>query len=116
MALDEANHRLIVVCRIPPRIVVIDTTTGKVIQSIPTVGDSDDVFYDGARQRIYAIGGEGAVSVVQQQDADHYREISRLATVKGARTGLFSADLDRLFVAVRRQGSQPAEIRIFEPK
>jgi YVTN family beta-propeller protein len=101
MALDEANHRLIVVCRIPPRIVVIDTTTGKVIQSIPTVGDSDD---------------EGAVSVVQQQDADHYREISRLATVKGARTGLFSADLDRLFVAVRRQGSQPAEIRIFEPK
>jgi len=62
MALDEANHRLIVVCRTPARMVVLDTATGKVIASIPTVGDCDDVFYDQTRKRIYATGGEGAIS------------------------------------------------------
>jgi len=116
MALDEANHRLIVVCRTPARMVVLDTATGKVIASIPTVGDCDDVFYDEPRKRIYATGGEGAISVVQQQDADHYKEIAKIATVSGARTGLFSQELDRLFVAVRKQGSQSAEIRIYELK
>jgi YVTN family beta-propeller protein len=116
MALDEANHRLIVVCRTPARMVVLDTGTGKVIASIPTVGDCDDVFYDQARKRIYSTGGEGAISVVQQQDADHYKEIAKIATVTGARTGLFSPELSRLFVAVRKQGSQSAEIRVYEVK
>ena len=50
------------------------------------------------RKRIYATGGEGAISVIQQQDADHYKEFAKIATVSGARTGLFSPELDRLFV------------------
>ena len=114
MALDEANHRLFVVCRIPARLVVLDTLTGKVVQTVSAVGDCDDVFYDSARKRIYAIGGEGAISVFQQQDADHYREIAKIPTVKGARTGFFSPDLGRLFVAARRAAGHPAEIRIYE--
>ncbi len=115
MALDEADHRLFVVTRYPARLLVIDTATGKTLQRLPAVGDCDDVFYDKAGKRIYAIGGEGAVSVFEQQDSDHYKESARITTVKGARTGFFSPDLDRLFVAVRRQGTQPAAIRVLTP-
>jgi hypothetical protein len=114
MALDEADHRLLVVTRFPARLHVIDTGSGKSVETLPAVGDCDDVFYDAARKRIYAIGGEGAISVFEQKDADHYREIGRTPTVKGARTGFFSSDLERLYVAVRRQGSTPAMIRIFD--
>ena len=32
-----------------------------------------------------------------------------------ARTGFFSADLDKLYVAVRRHESQGAEIRVYKP-
>lgn len=116
MALDEADHRLFVVCRHPARLLVLDTSTGAVIATLPVVGDADDAFYDANRKRIYAIGGEGAISVVEQQDVDHYREIERIPTAPGARTGYFSADLGRLFVAARRQGSQPAGIRIYETR
>lgn len=114
MALDEANHRLLVVCRNPARMVVLDTSSGKVIATTPAVGDCDDVFYDAARKRIYATGGDGVISVFQQQDADHYNELAKIATVKGARTGYFSPDLDQLFVAARRDGSHAAEIRIYQ--
>ena len=114
MALDEADHRLFVVCRHPATLLVLDTSTGKLIASLPVVGDSDDAFYDAARKRIYVIGGEGAISVFDQQDADHYRELERIPTTAGARTGYFSAELGRLFVAARRRGSQRAEIRIYE--
>jgi YVTN family beta-propeller protein len=116
MALDEVDHRLFVVTRFPARLLVFDTATGKVIQRIAVVGDCDDVFYDRARKRIYASGGEGAISVIDQKDADHYAVVERIATVKGARTSFFSPELDRFFLAVRREGSQAAAIRIFTLK
>jgi YVTN family beta-propeller protein len=115
MALDQANHRLFVVTRFPARLLVFDTNTGKTIQRLPAVGDCDDVFYDQAHQRIYASGGEGGISVFEQLNPDHYNESARITTVKGARTSLFSAELNRLFLAVRRQGAQAAEVRVFAP-
>ena len=114
MALDEADHRLFVVSRVPARLVVMDTATGKVLQKLPAIGDCDDVFFDQSRKRIYATGGEGAISVFEQQDPDHYKELPRIPTVKGARTSFFSPDLGQLYVGVRRQGSTPAAIQVFD--
>ena len=114
MALDESDHRLFVVTRFPARLLVIDTESGKTIQQLSAVDDCDDVFFDQARKRIYASGGEGAISVFEQRDPDHYAEMSRIPTVKGARTSFYSPDFDRLYLAVRRQGSAPATIQVFE--
>ena len=114
MALDEGDHRLFVVTRYPARLLVFDTASGKIVQKLSAVGDCDDVFYDQSRKRIYASGGEGAISIFEQQDADHYKEIARIATVKGARTSFFSPDLGRLYLAARRQSSSPAMIQVFE--
>jgi len=115
MALDEPSHRLFVVTRLPARLIVLDTDKGKRVAALPAIGDCDDVFFDERRHRIYAIGGEGGISVFQQRDADHYDELGRIKTVSGTRTGFFSADLDRLFVAVRKHESQTAEIRVYKP-
>jgi len=115
MALDESEHRLFVVTRVPARLLVFDTNTGHIVQKLSAVGDCDDVFYDKARKRIYASGGYGEISIFQEEDADHYKELARTNTVKGARTSFFSPELDRLFLAVRRQGSQSAAIEVFVP-
>jgi len=114
MALDEADHRLFVVTRFPARLLVINTESGKTVEKISAVGDCDDIFFDQARKRIYATGGEGAISVFDQLDPDHYKEVVRVPTVKGARTSFFSPDLRRLYVGVRRQGSAAAMIQVFE--
>jgi len=115
MALDESDHRLFVVTRMPARLLVFDINNGNIVQKLAAVGDCDDVFYDKSRKRIYASGGDGAISVFEQKYADHYAELGRINTVKGARTSYFSPDLDRFFLAVRRQGSQPAAIEVFVP-
>lgn len=115
MALDESHHRLFVVTRMPARLLVFDTNNGNIVQKLPAVGDCDDVFYDKSRNRIYASGGDGAISVFEQKGADHYAELGRINTVKGARTSYFSPDLDRFFLALRRQGPQPAAIEVFVP-
>src|SRR3984957_6202830 len=61
MALDEADHRLFVGPHEPARMAVFDTTSGKMIAALPSVQDTDDVYYDGSRKRIYMAGGEGFI-------------------------------------------------------
>lgn len=114
MALDEANHRLFVGCRKPPRLVVLDTENGKPVADSLISGDTDDVFFDAKRKRLYVICGEGFVDVVLQVSADAYTLVEKVATATGARTGLFSPELDLLFVAVPHRGNQPAEVRVFK--
>ena len=114
MALDQADKRLFAVCRNPVVLLAFDTVTGRILEKLPTAGDSDDVFYDAALKRVYVSGGEGVIVVYQQADGDHYAEIARVKTISGARTSLFVPSLNRLFVAVREHGGEPAEIRVFE--
>lgn len=116
MALDEANHRLLIGCRTPARMLAIDTDTGKQVGSTEIVDDTDDLFYDAARKRVYVIGGQGFVDVFEQKGADQYDRIAHYPTAPGARTGLFVPDWGKLFVAVPHRGEQRAEILAFEAK
>jgi YVTN family beta-propeller protein len=113
MALDEANHRLFVGCRLPSRLVVLNTDSGDVVAKIDISGDSDDVFYDSKRQRIYAICGAGKIDIIEQADANTYKAFAQVNTASGSRTGLFVPAQDTLFVAVPHRGSQQAEIRCY---
>jgi len=113
MALDEASQRLFVACRQPPRLVVLDTKTGRRVAELETAGDVDNLFYDARRKRLYASCGEGFLECVAAPDADHYQALPRLATARGARTCLFEEVSSQLFLAVPRRENQPAEIRVF---
>jgi DNA-binding beta-propeller fold protein YncE len=113
MALDEANHRLFVGCRLPSKLVVLNTDSGDVIAKVDISGDPDDVFYDAKRRRVYAICGAGKVDLVEQIDPKTYKTSTKIDTAEGARTGLFVPERDTLFVAVPHRGSQQAEIRCY---
>jgi hypothetical protein len=115
MTFDEADHRLFTVTRKNPMLIVFDTRTGKVVSLVPDiVGEADDAFYDASRKRIYIIGGEGFVSVVQQMTPDRYGLIANVPTKVGARTGYFDVRMDRLYVGAQAEGEEPAEVMGFE--
>jgi YVTN family beta-propeller protein len=74
MSLDEAGHRLFVGVRQPARMLVLDTVSSKAVAAVPCAGDTDDLFYDARRDRVYVVGGEGFVDVF-----DTSRQASTLA-------------------------------------
>src|SRR5947207_3198907 len=114
MALDERDHRLFVGCRNPARFVVLETTAGKRVTDLAIAGDTDDLFYDAMRKRIYVSGGEGFVDVIEQRDVDNYKLLERTSTAPGARTSFFSPELEQFYLAVPRRGEKPAEIRVYD--
>ena len=113
MALDEANHRLFFGCRLPSKLLVLNTDSGEVVAKADISGDSDDIFYDSKRHRIYAICGAGKIDIIEQTDPNTYTVSTKVDTADGARTGFFAPEHDTLFVAVPHRGSQQAEIRAY---
>src|SRR5438874_5000052 len=114
MALDETNRRLFVGCRMPSKLVVLNTESGEIAAKIDISGDTDDIFYDSKRHRIYAICGAGKIDIIEQTSADDYKVLAKIDTANGARTGLFVPERDTIFVAVPHRGSQEAELRAYQ--
>jgi hypothetical protein len=93
---------------------VFDTNSGKVISVLDTAKDSDDIFYDATKKRIYVSCGEGFVNIFQQQDANHYQAIANFRTAPGARTSLFVPELRSFYIAVPNIENQESKILIYQ--
>jgi DNA-binding beta-propeller fold protein YncE len=117
MALDEPDHRLFVGTHAPPRLAVFDTNSGRVVAALPSVQDTDDLYFDSVRKRVYMPGGQGFIDVFQMKDPDRYQLLTRVPTAIGARTaGYFGKQgkgFDRFFLAAPARGGQSAEVRIY---
>jgi DNA-binding beta-propeller fold protein YncE len=109
MALDEAGHRLFIVCRQPAMLLTFDTRTGRVVEKREVSGDCDDVFIAAQQHRLYASCGAGFLDVLPLDGAGR----TSIPTAGGARTSFWFAD--RLYLAVPHRGAQPAEIRVYAP-
>ena len=114
MSLDERPHRWVVGVRAPARLLVFDTQSSQRVADVPCVGDTDDLFYDSERDRVYVIGGEGFVDVFDVSTPDRPLRLARISTAPGARTGLWSPELKQLFVAAPHRDDHEAAIHVYE--
>lgn len=99
IAMDEKNHRLFEVTRKPGKLLILNADTGKTIASFSAPERTDEVVFDPDNKRIYVAGGQGYVSVVQQDGPDKYSEIARVASLPGAKTEILDRESKRLWVA-----------------
>jgi hypothetical protein len=104
MGSDVSSSRFAVAYRSPSTLVVMDAKSGGEHFSVPVCGDADDLYFHA--HRIIVICGEGVVELVDET-SDHGS--IRVATERGARTGLLDPERKRLFVAVPA-GRGPAAI------
>ena len=115
MTLDEIHHRLFIGCRQPASVVVLNSTDGHEITKAEISGDTDDLFYDAKRQRLYVSCGAGFLDTLSVAADGTLKTIGHLATRSGARTCYFSAALDTLWLAVPQNNGKDAEIRAYQP-
>jgi hypothetical protein len=95
-------------------VVVFDTNTGKELQALPITKGVDDLQYDVATQRLYAIGG-GVIDVFEEVDADHFRSLGTVAAGADAKTARLVPEMNRYFVAVPQGPGAEGSINIFQP-
>jgi 6-phosphogluconolactonase (cycloisomerase 2 family) len=113
MDVDRKNRRVFVACRAPAQLLELDEATGTVLQRMNTVDDADDLFFDEERNRLYVIGGEGFVDVVDVAKGGKMTPIGRVQTAGGARTGLLIPAWNKLVVAAPHRGTDPARLLVY---
>jgi DNA-binding beta-propeller fold protein YncE len=98
LSLDKAHHRLFIGCR-NQLMVVMDSESGGVLASLSIGAGVDASAYDPATGLIYHSCGDGTLSVIHQDDADHYSLVENVATQKGSRTMALDLKTHHLFLA-----------------
>jgi hypothetical protein len=88
---------------------------GAVVASLDTCGDSDDLFVDPRRPRVYVSCGAGFMDVFEVRGAA-YDRVGHIKTVAGARTSLLVSELDLFLLAVRATASVDAAIWAYRPQ
>jgi hypothetical protein len=112
IAFDETHKRLLIVCRKPGTLLVMNSQDGKIVARMPAAERSDDIAFDAARGRIYVPGGDGWIFVFKQNGADEYELLAKVESAPGAKTCLLVPGISRFFVAVS-PGDTKAEAKMF---
>lgn len=99
IAIDEEHHRLFVITRGPGKMIVLNADTGETITTFKAPERCDEVVWDAVTHRVYVAGGEGYISVVQQDTPDIYREIAKIKSLPGAKTAIVDHETSTLWVA-----------------
>ncbi|UAK25797.1 beta-propeller fold lactonase family protein [Sphingomonas nostoxanthinifaciens] len=112
LTFDPATHRLFVVSRNPARLIVIDTDTGAIVSTLPSVEVADDMTFDAHHGRIF-VSGAGGIVVYRRIDKDRFEEVQRLDS-KGGKTSTYVEPLNRFYIVHTKNGAIDAGLDIFD--
>ena len=108
LAIDVAHHRLFSVCQ-NRSMAVTDAETGKAVASVPIGEGPDAARFDAKRQLVFSSNGRsGTLTVVREENPDHYKVVAEVPTQKSARTMALDDASGRIFLSAARLGPRPA--------
>jgi len=108
MAIDLANHRLFLGCD-NKLMLMVDSTNGKVIYSVPIGDGVDSNWFDPATKLAFSSnGGAATVTIAHQDSASVVKVVQTLKTTRGARTMALDPVTHMIYVAATDYEPQPA--------
>jgi DNA-binding beta-propeller fold protein YncE len=114
MAFDEPDHRLFIHAREPGKVVVLDTTSGKVVTTFASGGMVDDAAFDAKSKRLY-VTGVPFINVFQKSDeGERYDLLGQVPTAFHSITSILVPQLGRLFLAVNHHGQTDAVVQVYQ--
>jgi len=135
MAFDSTHQRLYIASRRPASLIQIDMRKYQISGESLCTDDSDDLFYDAKRNRVYVIGGGfrpdlqepgtaspfsppgemGALDVFNIGPHGEMTRIYGISTAPHARTATFAVQRDALYIFAPIQGMLEAKILEYRP-
>jgi DNA-binding beta-propeller fold protein YncE len=108
LAMDIAHHRLFSAGRNPQMLVVLDSDSGKVLQSFPISAGVDAAAYEPETGLVFASTREGIVHVFHEDSPDKFSEAETIKTEYGAKTMGLDTKTHNLFLDTADFGPAPA--------
>lgn len=107
MAIDPEHHRLFIACEGNNLLVVFDLDTKKPITSFPLPEGADVVQFDAGLRRVYVACYSGMISVVQEDDADHFRKLADVPVQPKVHSLGIDPERHRIYVPEEEEDGRP---------
>ena len=107
LAIDLEHHRLFSGCD-NKLMSVVDAETGKLVTTVPIGQGVDATAYDPGTGFAFSSNGEGTLTVVHEDDSDHFRVVENVTTQRGARTMALDPSTHEVYLATAEFGPPPA--------
>jgi DNA-binding beta-propeller fold protein YncE len=115
LALDVAHQRLFSACD-NGVMVVTDASSGRQVARVAIGEGPDGAAFDPQAQEAFSPNGRsGTLSVVHEDDPEHYRVVQTLDTARSARTIALDASTHRLYLPSASFGPKPADPKARAP-
>ncbi|WP_266158329.1 YncE family protein [Dyella silvatica] len=112
LAFDSATQRLFSVCD-NQKMAVTDASNGHQVALLNIGKGPDAVTFDPQSKLIFSSNGEGSISIVREDDADHYTLLSTLPTQKSARTMALDTTTHKLFLVAAKDAPRGTPVADF---
>jgi YVTN family beta-propeller protein len=108
LTIDPASDRLFSVCA-NRRMMVTDAVSGRHVAEIPIGGHPDTAAFDPVLKLAFSSNGaDGTLTVVHEDDADHYSVEQNVQTQEGAKTMALDANAHRVYLVSSKLGPAAA--------
>jgi len=106
LAIDRKHNRLFSVCA-NNKMVILDSVTGKVIAEVAIGSSPDSAGFDPELGIAFSSNGDGTLTLVKEEDPDHFSVLQNVVTKKGARTMAYDPDKHRAYLVTASFGETP---------
>jgi YVTN family beta-propeller protein len=106
LALDLETNRLFAVCG-NKLMIVVNALNGKIVTKLPIGDGCDGVAFDAKKKLVFSSNGEGNITVVKEDSANHFSVIQTIPTQKGARTITLNKTTNQLYTPTADFGKKP---------
>jgi DNA-binding beta-propeller fold protein YncE len=115
MAIDSEHHRAFLLCNGTKTLTVFAFDVHKAIAHLPLPAGADVVKFDPSLGRVYAACSSGFISVIQQDDANHYRKLEDFPVQKMVHSLAVDTATHRVYAPEQQANGQPvARMIVYE--
>src|SRR5258708_5569580 len=117
MAVDSQHHRAFLLCGGSHNLTVFALDGHKAIAHFPIPAGADVVKFDAGNARAYAACSSGAISIVQEDDPEHFRKIEDFPVQKLVHSLVVDPSTHRVYTPEPEEDGQAvARIVVYEAK
>ena len=115
MAVDSDHHRAFLLCGGTRVLTVFALDTHKAIAHVPIPAGADVVKFDPGLGRIYAACASGFITVIQEQDADHYKKLEDFPVQRLVHSLAVDSATHRVYAPEQQENGRPvARMMVYE--
>lgn len=103
LAIDQEHNRLFSVCA-NHKMEILDSKTGNIVSEVDIGAKPDSAAFDPSLGIAFSSNGDGTLTIVKENDPDHFSVLQNVITQKGARTMAYDSGNHRAYLVTASFG------------